>query len=393
MEKILIKNARIYTPTSSAFSGWLLIDRNKILNFHKGLPPADLENENLQIIDAAGKILLPGFIDTHTHGSLGFCTMDADPDKIRAMARRNAEHGVTSFLPTSLSDKKENILRAIKAASSMVGVRETGSKVLGIHLEGPFFNPVKAGAQDPDNIRRAQKDEIAEYLDAGIIKQISMAPEYPENLSAADIFVEKGITVAAGHTNANYDQLVEAANHGYSVITHLFNGMGAFGHREPGTIGGALTIPDFSCEMICDNIHSHPAAQKLAWLAKGKEKIILITDTVKPSGLPDGIYPFTDKEKVIVSENGTNLRLSSGNLAGSALTMNRALRNFTVNTGASLEETWRCSSLNAAVSLGISGETGSIEKGKLADLVLLDDNYEVNMTMIEGTIVYTKGTL
>ena len=192
MKNILIKNARIYTLTSSAFSGWLLIDRKKILNFHKGLPPADLENENLQIIDAAGKILLPGFIDTHTHGSLGFCTMDADPDKIRAMARRNAEHGVTSFLPTSLTDKKENILQAIKAASSMVGTRETGSKVLGIHLEGPFFNPVKAGAQDPDNIRRAQKDEIAEYLDAGIIKQISMAPEYSENLSAADIFVEKG---------------------------------------------------------------------------------------------------------------------------------------------------------------------------------------------------------
>lgn len=393
MGKTLIKNAKIFTPASAAFIGWLLVDDKKILNFHKGFPPDILENENLRIIDARGKNLLPGLIDMHTHGSLGFCTMDADPEKIRAMAKRNAEHGVTTFLPTSLTDKKENIIRSIEAVTSMVGIRENGAKVLGIHLEGPFFNPAKAGAQDPGNIRRAQKEEIDEYLKAGRVKLISMAPEYPENLSAADIFVAEGITVAAGHTNANYDQLVEAVNHGYSIITHLFNGMGAFGHREPGTIGGALTIPEYTCEMICDNVHSHPAAQKLAWLAKGKEKIILITDTIRPSGLPDGIYPFTDKESVIVSGNGTNLRLSSGNLAGSGLTMNRALRNFTINTGASLEETWRCSSLNAAINLGISGETGSIEKGKLADLVLLDDNYEVYMTMIDGTIIYTKGIL
>ncbi len=308
------------------------------------------------------------------------------------MAKRNAEHGVTSFVPTTLTDSKENILRAIEATTALVGVREDGAKILGVHLEGPYFNPVKAGAQDPDYIRRAQKSEIIDYLKAGVIKQISMAPEYEENLSAAEIFVTEGITVAAGHSNATYAQLLRAVDYGYSVVTHLFNGMGAFSHREPGTIGGALTIPEYSCELICDNVHSHPAAQKLAWLAKGKEKVILITDTIRPSGLPDGEYPFTDKESVVVSENGTNIRLSSGNLAGSALSMDRALKNFTANTGASLEETWRCSSLNAAISLGIAHETGSIEKGKLADLVLIDDRYEVNLTMIEGKIVYTKGT-
>ncbi len=387
----IIKNAKILTPYSAIFNGWLLIAEKIILNFQKGLPPADLESQVADVIDARGNFLLPGFIDEHTHGSLGFCTMDADPGKIRAMAERNASHGVTAFLPTTLTDQKRNIIRAIEAASSMVGERGKGSKVLGLHLEGPFFNTQKAGAQDPENIRRGTKEEIYEFLDAGVIKLIAMAPEFEENLIAGDIFAAKGITVAAGHTNANYEQLLKATEHGYSVITHLFNGMGAFSHREPGTIGGALAIPDYSCELICDNVHSHPAAQKLAWLAKGKEKITLITDTIRPSGLPDGSYPFTDKESVIVSENGTNLRLSSGNLAGSALTMDRALRNFTQNTGASLEETWRCSSLNAAINLGISNETGSIEKGKLADIILMDENFEVKMTIIEGQIVFSKG--
>jgi len=215
-----------------------------------------------------------------------------------------------------------------------------------------------------------------------------MAPEYPENLAAGDLFAAEGITVSAGHTNASYDDLVKAAEHGFSEITHLYNGMGAFGHREPGTIGGALTIPAYTCELICDNVHSHPATHRLAWKAKGSEKIILITDCIRPSGLPDGTYPFTDKEMVTVSEHGTNLRLKNGSLAGSALTMDRALFNFMNNTGTTLDEIWRCGSLNAAIQIGISAETGSIEKGKLADLILLDAACQVKMTMVEGEIVY-----
>ena len=160
----IIKNAKILTPYSAIFNGWLLIAEKIILNFQKGLPPADLESQVADVIDARGNFLLPGFIDEHTHGSLGFCTMDADPGKIRAMAERNASHGVTAFLPTTLTDQKRNIIRAIEAASSMVGERGKGSKVLGLHLEGPFFNTQKAGAQDPENIRRGTKEEIYEFF-------------------------------------------------------------------------------------------------------------------------------------------------------------------------------------------------------------------------------------
>ena len=155
-------------------------------------------------------------------------------------------------------------------------------------------------------------------------------------------------------------------------------------------IDGALTLDDYTAEIICDNVHSHPAAQNLAYRAKGNRGIILITDCIRPSGLPDGTYPFTDTVDVTVSENGTNLRLPGGNLAGSALTMDRALKNFSENTGAPLEELWRCSSLNAAIKIGVSAETGSIEKGKLADLVLMTDAFEVTHTIIEGSVVFER---
>jgi hypothetical protein len=179
--------------------------------------------------------------------------------------------------------------------------------------------------------------------------------------------------------------LQEALQHGFRSVTHLFNGMGAFNHREPGTIGSALALDEYSCELICDNIHSHPAAQKIAWKAKGRDKVVLITDMIRPSGLPDGHYvQESTGMEINVSHNGTELRIPSGALAGSALTMDRGLRNFTANSGADLDATWPCSSLNAARLIGISHETGSIEKGKLADLVLMDPEFNVKRTIIEG---------
>lgn len=388
--RLLITNAFIYTPISPVFKGWLLAEGKKILSFAAGQPGAELAAAVDQLIDADGKSLIPGFIDMHTHGGLGFCTMDADPVRLRAIAARNAEHGVTGFLPTTLTDTRAATIEAIEAVSSMTEERSNGAKIFGIHLEGPYFNPAKAGAQDPNSIRRADPQEVREFINAGKIRLIAMAPEYEENLVAGDFFASEGITVAAGHTDCNYADLVRAADHGFSVITHLFNGMKAFSHREPGTIGGALTLDQYTAEIISDNVHSHPIAQNLAYRAKGNEGIILITDCIRPSGLPDGTYPFTDTVDVTVSEGGTNLRLPNGNLAGSALTMDRALKNFMHNTGEPLSKLWRCTSLNAAIKIGVSSETGSIEKGKLADLVLLDDDLNVTHTILEGNVIYER---
>ncbi|MBR6090474.1 MAG: N-acetylglucosamine-6-phosphate deacetylase, partial [Anaerolineaceae bacterium] len=326
----------------------------------------------------------------HTHGCLGFCTMDADPEKLLKIASFHVTHGVTTFLPTTMTSDTASTVRAIRCVSDHVGKRGSFSKIAGVHLEGPYFNAVKCGAQDTKNIRRADPDECKTFLDAGIVKRISIAPEFPENLKAAEIFRAAGVSVSAGHTNAAYTDMAEALRHGFTSVTHLFNGMSGFSHREPGAVGGALTLEEYSVEMICDNIHSHPAAQDLAWRAKGKEKVVLITDMIRPSGLPDGEYLQEDGSGFIVSHNGTELRIPSGALAGSALTMDRGLRNFTENAGASLDETWQCSSLNAARLIGIDRETGSIEKGKAADLVIMDSDFNVVRTVIEGKTEYLK---
>ena len=390
MRKTLIQNARIFTPGQPSFMGWLLIENGKISEIGRQAVPFVPLQYVEEIIDAKGQNLLPGFIDIHTHGCLGCCTMDAEPEKILKIASFHVTHGVTTYLPTTMTDTTEATVKAIRCVTELVGKRGDFAKIPGVHLEGPFFNAAKCGAQDTANIRRATIEECKTFLDAGIIKRIAIAPEFPENLKAADIFHKAGVSISAGHTNAVYTDMTEALNHGFRSVTHLYNGMSSFTHREPGAAGAALSLDDYSCEIICDNIHSHPSAQNVAWRCKGAEKIVLITDMIRPSGLPDGHYPQADGSEFIVSHNGTELRIPNGALAGSALTMERGLKNFTANAHTSLEETWQCSSLNAAKLIGIDNETGSIEKGKLADLVLLDANYVVQRTIIEGTTAYSK---
>lgn len=388
MSSTLLKNVKIYTMERPSFIGWLLIENKKILDFGENFSSEITAEE---IINGQGQNLLPGFIDIHTHGCLGHCTMDADPEGIETIASYHVQHGVTTYLPTTMTGTREQTIAAIRCASDFVGKRGNFAKIPGLHLEGPYFNADKCGAQDTAYIRRADLAECQDFLDAGVIKRISIAPEFSENMAAADFFNRAGISISAGHTNAGYTVLKEALQHGFNSVTHLFNGMGAFNHREPGTIGSALALDDYSCELICDNIHSHPAAHKIAWKAKGRNKIVLITDMIRPSGLPDGHYvQDSTGMEINVSHNGTELRIPSGALAGSALTMDRAIKNFTANCETTLEETWPCSSLNAARLIGIDHETGSIEKGKLADLVLIDDDFNVKRTIIEGRTVYTK---
>lgn len=388
MSKTLIQNAVTYTPQRPSFIGWLLIEDKKIADLGEDPVPEALLLNVDEVIDAGGQNLLPGFIDIHTHGCLGCCTMDADPEKILKIASFHITHGVTTYLPTTMTDTTEATVKAIRCVNEFVGKRGNFAKIPGVHLEGPFFNAAKCGAQDTKNIRRATAEECRIFLDAGSVRRISIAPEFPENLAAADLFRDAGVSISAGHTNASYADMAEALNHGFRSVTHLYNGMSSFTHREPGAAGSALSMDEYSCEIICDNIHSHPAAQNIAWRCKGKEKIVLITDMIRPSGLPDGHYAQENGGEFIVSHNGTELRIPNGALAGSALTMERGLKNFTANAHASLDETWQCSSLNAARLIGIDTETGSIEKGKLADLVIVDADYRVLRTIIEGTTVY-----
>jgi N-acetylglucosamine-6-phosphate deacetylase len=385
-QRLLIHNARLFTPNHAGLSGWLLIESGLIRAMGFGNPPDFTDDPSIQLVDAQGNNLLPGFIDLHVHGARGHEVMDASPTGLEEMSHFYASHGVTSFLATTWTADGPSIMKALELVEEMQGRIQNGATLLGVHLEGPYLNPTRCGAQDVNLIRRAEKVEALEILDSGVIRLLALAPEFDENLWLIDECVRRGITVSAAHTTANYAQMQRAAEHGVSQLTHSFNAMEGLGHRELGTIGAAMHLPQISCELIADNIHVHPAAQKILVDVKTPAGVILVTDAIRAAGLPDGDYMLDDRSVHI--ENGA-VRLPNGTLAGSVLTMDRALKNVCAATGRSLEEMWVTSSLNAARAIGVSSRKGSLEVGKEADLVLLDETFQIGSTIVNGEMVYS----
>jgi N-acetylglucosamine-6-phosphate deacetylase len=381
-QSLLFSGAEILTPTARIGRGWLLVSEAQIAALGWGEAPDGID---AQQIDASGKTLLPGFIDVHVHGGADREAMDATPDSLRAMAKFYASHGVTAFLPTTWTDSRPRIQAALECIAEMQGRQPEGATILGAHVEGPYLNPERCGAQSTTYIRRAERDEALEFLDTGCIRLLALAPEYAENAWLIRECVRRGITVSAAHTAADNEQMRAAVEMGLTHATHTGNAMTGLHHREPGTIGAVLTLPQIRAELICDNIHVHPAVMKLIYLAKGASGLIVITDAIRGAGMPDGEYKIDDRTVTI--KDGV-VRLPNGSLAGSTLTMERGLRNLMAATGESLETLWRTSSLNAAQAIGVSARKGSLEVGKDADLVLVDADVNVSMTVAEGEIVY-----
>jgi N-acetylglucosamine-6-phosphate deacetylase len=385
--RLLIHNAHLFTPNHPGLLGWLLIESGSIKAIGLGNTP-DFSNEgSVQSLDAQGNNLLPGFIDLHVHGAMGHEVMDASPAGLEEMARFYAAHGVASFLATTWTASRPAIKNALELVEEMKGPIQGGATLLGVHLEGPYLNPTRCGAQDVNLIRRAEKEEALEFLDSGVIRLLALAPEFEENLWLIDECVKRGITVSAAHTTANYEQMQRAVEHGLTQLTHSYNAMQGLGHREVGTIGAAMVSPQINCELIADNIHVHPAAQKILVDVKGPSGVILVTDSIRAAGLPEGEYMLDDRS-VRIQEGA--VRLADGTLAGSVLTMERALQNVCAATGRPLTETWMMSSLNAARAIGVSAQKGSLEVSKDADLVLLDEEFNVRLTIARGEIVFTS---
>ncbi len=384
-QRLMIHNARLFTPHHAGLLGWLLIENGLIRALGFGNTPDFSDHASISTLNAQGHNLLPGFIDLHVHGAKGHEVMDASPTGLEEMSHFYASHGVTSFLATTWTADHPSIMKALELVEEMQGRIEGEATLLGVHLEGPYLNPARCGAQDVNLIRRAAKEEALEILDTGVIRLLALAPEFDENLWLIDECVKRGITVSAAHTTANYAQMQTAAEHGITHLTHSFNAMEGLGHRELGTIGAAMSLPQISCELIADNIHVHPAAQKILVDVKTPSGVILVTDAIRAAGMPDGDYRLDERSVHI--ENGA-VRLSNGTLAGSVLTMERALKNVCAATGRSLAEMWITSSLNAARAIGISSRKGSLEVGKDADLVLLDESFQVQLTVAQGEIVF-----
>jgi N-acetylglucosamine-6-phosphate deacetylase len=380
---ILLKNVQFIDEQDHRSTGWISIEGHQIRSLGKGQPkdfPVDL------VLDGQGLTVLPGFIDVHTHGALGHEMLGITEPGLQEMSRFYASHGVTGFLATPWTASHEAIRDALKVTRAVMG-NEVGAKILGAHLEGPWLSVARCGAQDKSFIRPAERTEALEFLNTDLIRLVAVAPEIPENEWLIRECARRGIAVSAGHTNATYAQIQAAIQMGVTQVTHCFNAMSPFNHREPGTVGAALDFPQLMCELIADNIHVHPAAMRLLVKAKDIDHVILISDSINAAGMPEGDYLFKDAHVTV--KDGA-VRLDDGTLAGSILTMERALANIVAATGRPLGEMVRLASFNPAKAIHLEEHKGHLSRNADADLVLVDEKLQVHLTMVEGKVVYKQ---
>lgn len=334
-------------------------------------------------IDASGLTVLPGYIDVHTHGRENHHPMDGSTESVIMFAESQVKHGVTSFMPTTETAPHKDIIQALIAIKEAQNQQTTGANIIGAHLEGPYINTEARGAQLAKDIRPASKDEYQPWLDMDIIKLATVAPEILENKQFITDGLKQGMVTSIGHSVATFDEVRKAVELGARQSTHTFNGMKGLHHREPGTLGGVLLQDEVYCEVIGDLIHVHPQIIKLLIKVKGIEKVMLITDSVHVAGLPDGEYEALGD---IVKMKDGEVRNKEGSLAGSTLAYDQGVRNMVKATGMPIEEIWKVTSYNQAQQFGLN--KGQIKEGFDADLVLVDDNLKVMMTIVGGEVVY-----
>lgn len=349
------------------------------------LPPDATIPGGITPIDARGMFITPGFIDIHTHGCAGADVMDASPDALTAFAKAKAKEGVTGFLPTVTAATRGAISLAVSTLKDYDPAG--GAEILGLHLEGPSLNTEKAGALPTSGIRPIDPFEYSSYFASGLVKLITIAPEQTGALELISQGRSQGIVFSIGHTRATYEQAKLAVDAGATSATHLFNAMDPLHHRDPGAIGAVLDDPRFYAEIIADGVHLHPAIIRLVVKVKGPERLVLVTDSIRASGMPDGETTLAG-EKVTVKDGIA--RTQAGALAGSTLTLDQALRNFITFTGLPLPEAVRTVTSTPATLLGLTEKKGAIAVSKDADLVMLDPSLNVTGTILHGEIIYQK---
>ncbi len=351
-------------------------------------------SRHVTTLDATGCTLLPGFIDVHVHGAMGADTMDADPTALGRMARFAAHHGVTAFLPTTITADTASTLAAVQAVAA-AGDRPhpNGAASLGVHLEGPFISPRFPGAQPASAIRPPNLAEFEALCAAGPVRMITLAPEMPGAIALIAKARAAGIVTVAGHTAATYAQCEAGIAAGITQATHTYNAMSGLHHRQPGTLGSILSNDHVYAQLIADNVHVHPAAMKILARSKGMMRTILISDAIRAVGLAAGRYDLGGQSVTVTAGVGAHpgeCRLDDGTLAGSVLTLEQGLSNFSAAVGLDLAQTWPSTSLSPATALGLVQTRGLLEVGYLADVVLLDDGGEVVATVVQGRVVYLR---
>ena len=353
------------------------------LNFDEKIFSIGEPVDGAKIFDAENNFVAPGFINVHIHGAAGVDAMDDDISALKTLADFLPTTGVTSFLPTTMTMPLEKIHGALERIRRGKNFSH-GARILGAHVEGPFINEKFNGAQAAENILPADFTLIENFTDA--IKIITVAPEIcpAEFISRCR---EKNIVVSIGHSAATYDEALAAIASGASHVTHLFNAQTGLHHRRPGIVGAALDS-NATVELIADNVHIHPAAQRIVARCKPRSEIVLITDSFRACGLGEGVSELGG-QKIFV--RGNFATLADGRLAGSVVTMNTVLKNFHENTGMNVAACVELVTKNPATELGVYNRLGSLSVGKAADITIFDENFTVKKTFLGGKLSFVTG--
>lgn len=390
-----IINGRVITPYRILENAVVEVSGERIS--HVGMTPTEEKAD--RIIDAAGRYVSPGFIELHSHGGGGHDFMDGTMEAILGAVEMHAKFGTTSFLPTTLTCTNEELHEFMETFKAAKAANKKGSRLLGLHLEGPYFAHSQAGAQDPRYIKNPEKEDYLEILSwTDDILRWSIAPELPGALELGDELRKRGILTAIGHSDAEYEDVLLACEHGYSHVTHLYSGMNGVhrknAYRYLGVVESAYLIDDLTVEIIADGHHLPPELIKLIYKIKGPEKIALITDSLRGAGMPDGdsIAGSLKNGQHVIIEGGVAKLPDRSAFAGSVATSNRLIQTVVFKAGIPLLDAVNMASLTPAKILGRDAEMGSIGRGKLADIVLFDGDINVSMTMIGGEIVYSADT-
>lgn len=335
-------------------------------------------------------IVVPGFIDQHIHGVNGSDTMDATIEALEVMSITLPKEGTTSFLPTTMTQKDEAIKKALRNIKEFKEIEDkNGAEIIGIHLEGPFINEKASGAQPREHIVNPTIEKFQEYqeISGNLVKIVTVAPEVPFGMELIKYLSKHGVIASIGHTKATYQDVLDAIKNGASMVTHCYNAMSPIHHRDLGVVGAAFLHDELNAEIIVDGIHVHEKAVYLLYKNKGINNLILVTDSLRAKWLPNGEYDLGGQ---MVSVVNNQARLKDGTLAGSTLKMIDAFKNSMKFLNISITDAVKMASTNPANNLGVSDRKGSIEVGKDADLVVLDKNYDILMTITRGKIAYQK---
>ena len=375
---MLIKNCTLLNGKFVFEKADMRIEDDKIKEIAPSLEAINGE----EVIDAGYKRVIPGLIDIHTHGSVGHDTCDGSKEALSDVTKFMAENGITSYLPTTMTLGKETLKEVMKTVSEFMKTQENGCTILGVNMEGPYFSMAKKGAQNGDYIMDPDFDhfkEIYDYCD-GIIKIVGVAPELPGAIE----FIKKAselTTVSIGHTNGKYEDAKEALDKGATHCVHLYNGMPGYNHRDPG-IPGAIIDGTGTAELICDGIHINQVVVRNTFRAIGEDRLVLISDSMRACGMTDGEYELGGQPVFV---KGPVATLKDGTLAGSATCLMGCVRKA-YEFGIPLEKAIKCASLNPAKAIKEDTKRGSLVPGKIADVVILNDDLSVEKVVIKGKI-------